>query len=118
MGEATDEWTRQRIRRSTGLAVTMGLLLLAAPLVVMIGGFMVIASDMCSSDPDRPICSPDIQALVWQLPAGAVVVGLVIGGVLGSIAIKRDRTPYPWIVLAWALPLVALVISGNIAGAE
>jgi hypothetical protein len=48
----------------------------------------------------------------------AVVVGIVVGGVLGAIAVTRDRTPYPWVVLAWALPVVALVISGNLAGAE
>lgn len=100
------------------LALTMGLFVLVAPLVFMMGGLMVMESDACSSDSDRPICSPDTQTLVWQLPAGALAVGLVIGCGLGEIAIKRDRTPYPWIVLAWALPLVALVISSNIAGAE
>jgi hypothetical protein len=118
MSEETDERTRRRSRRLLGLELTMGLFVLVAPFLFMMGGLMVMASDACSSDSDRPICSPATQALVWQLPAGALVVGFVVGCVLGFVAIKRDRAPYPWIVLAWALPLAALVVSGNIAGAE
>jgi hypothetical protein len=116
--EVFGETEQRRRRRSMGLALTMGLFVLASPFVFIMGAFMVMASDACSSDSDRPICSPATQALVWQLPAGALVVGLVVGCLLGGIAINRDRTPYPWIVLAWALPVVALVISYNIASAE
>ncbi|MGH3759406.1 hypothetical protein [Actinophytocola sp.] len=114
----TDEKSTRRSRLSLGLALTMGLYVLVSPFVFIMGGLMVMASDACSSDSDRPICSPATQQLVWQLPAGCLVVGLIIGCVLGGRAIKRDRTPYPWIVLAWALPLVALVVSANIANAE
>jgi len=96
----------------------MALLAIAAPFVVMLGKFMTIASDACSSDPGLPICSPATQQLVWQIPTVAVVVGLLVGGLAGGRAVKRDRSPYPWLVLAWALPVVALVVSGDVAGTE
>ena len=113
-----EEQRAHRNRRGLVLALTMGLLALVAPFMVTLGAFMTIESDACSGDPDRPICSPATQQLVWQLPAGAVVAGLLVGGLIGGLAVRRDRSPYPWLVLAWALPVVALVVSGNIAGAE
>ena len=113
-----DEVRARRNRRGIVLAVTMGLLAIAAPFMVSLGAFMTIASDACSGDPDRPICSPATQQLVWQIPAVAVVAGLLVGGLAGGFAVKRDRRPYLWLVLAWALPVAALVVSGKIAGAE
>ena len=112
------ERSTRRSRRSLGLALTMGLFVLVAPFIFTFGVLMVMASDSCSSSPDRPICSQATQQLVWLLPAGSLLAGLLVGSFLGGFAIKRDHSPYLWVVLAWALPIAAVMVSGKIAGAE
>lgn len=65
-------------------------------------GLMVMASDSCGSPDERPICDPGNQLLVFYLPIGAVVVGLLLAVGGGVLAARRRRSSAPWQVGACA----------------
>ena len=100
------------------LSVSVGLLLLAMPLMLGVGMGVVMTSDMCSGLPGLPICDAGTQQFAGFLPVAGLGAGLVIAVLGGMRAIRRDRGPAPWLVLSFVVPVVAVLVAVNIASTE
>lgn len=102
-------------RRTGALRVATGLLLAGVPLLAVVGAVMSLNDFSCSRYPSLPICSAGTQALVSVLPACGAAAGVLVCWVAGGWAVRRRRTPYPWIALALVLPVASVVVAFGFA---
>lgn len=105
-----------RNRHTVALRVATGLLLVAVPVLAVLGAAMTLNELSCSTYPSLPICSSGVQALISVLPVCGAVAGVLVCLVAGGLAVRRRRTPYPWIVLALVLPVASAVVAFGFAG--
>jgi Lipoprotein confined to pathogenic Mycobacterium len=90
----------------TGLALTA---LIGVPTAGILGfaGAMRFSHD-CAVRGAKVACG-DIESLLFVLPAWALVVGLVLGGIVGGRAVATNRSTGPGIGIAVAITLLGML---------
>jgi hypothetical protein len=104
----------RRRQRKLALALVLGLLVAFSPIVFQFSIGMIPAFLDCGRGADQLHCREPIKQLVVLLPLGSLLVGLLAGLIGGVAAIRNDRSPGRWIVLALLLPLAAMAVSVGI----
>lgn len=95
-----------------GLLVNISILLVFVPIGWFLGLIASLGGIACSdSEQDTGICAPGMEGFVVLLIPSTAIFGIILVGVLGSIWIKKHRSPNPWHALAWVLVLCSCVVS-------
>lgn len=118
--ESGDDLARSRCWRRVGFLVVSQVLLL------VFGGFSVLLglvigsakSASCISFDDRPICSEWGEVLALVLSAGGLISGLLLAGIAGIIALRRDREISPWVMGGWGVFITSIIFSLALSGGE
>lgn len=98
-----------------GLLVNIGILLVFVPIGWFLGLIASLGGIACSdSEQDTGICAPGMEGFVVLLIPSTAIFGIILVGVLGSIWIKKHRSPNPWHALAWVLVLCSCFVSFGI----
>lgn len=106
---------RDRRVRRIGVWVDAGILLAFVPIGWYLGMLaMMGALDCPETGPDTGICARGMQAFVVLVIPSTTLFGAILVGALGTIWIKKHRSPNLWHVLAWALVLCSWFVSFGI----
>ena len=103
--------TPPRDARTVRLVFGLSPLVPAAVFGYFVSALLVMGSDGCVAGRQRLICSPEIQVWVSWLPIGGAAVGLLVGGLLGVRAIRRDRPVARAIGTGWTTWVLAELLA-------
>ncbi|TQN33219.1 hypothetical protein FHX37_3224 [Haloactinospora alba] len=104
-----------RWRRVLTLAGATVAFLVVGVVTAFYGSLAAFMSDTCGPDDTAPICTGIGQNLTVVSPWMALTIGILLTTVGGGVAVWRRRSLTLWLLSAWALLFLGLLVSWSIA---